>query len=144
MNGEDLYILLNDIPQFGGVLAANQLARATAKKFYILNTKPSTHRGLHWVVWDLTGRTPYFFDSFARPPEFYNFHIKGKFRYNTFPLQHPSSDTCGLWAMYYIVKRSKKNSIKHLLKSFSSQQLKANDAYILKWVTRLHRTFRAG
>lgn len=137
MNGQDIITFLHKVPQFGGVLGADQISQARQKKMYVINTEPVRLPGLHWTVIDLTGKEPYFFDSFGHSPQFYHFKIQPKGKHNTFVLQHSSSETCGIWSIYYIIYKSKKYSVKRMLSKFSTKDRKRNDAYIIKWLTKL-------
>lgn len=129
MKGSDIDYLLRDISIYGGVLASDQLKFIKNDKIFVVNTKPSTHRGQHWTVIDTRGPRWYFFDSFGRSPSYYGFP---KMKYWTRPLQG-NSDTCGLWCCYYIVNVARNKTPTGAFKRFKKNKNK-NDEYITRWV----------
>lgn len=143
MNGADIEYILNDVPLFGGVLAFDQIPRVWLKRCFIVNTKPVAQAGEHWVLYDNTGSTLRFFDSFGHSPAYYHFTIRRKVEYSTTPLQHPSSDTCGLYCIYYVMCKYKNKSLRQSLSVFSKSK-KSNDKYVTTWASRLGRTLSSG
>jgi hypothetical protein len=130
MNGGDLAYLLKDVKTFGGVFAKDQLPRDRKKKTLIVNTKPSTHPGEHWIVLDYTTRKPTFFDSFGQSPTFYNFQPMSFSR----RILQGNSDLCGVYCMYYVVHRSKGFSYSRMFRNFS-KHTRVNDKHITQWLT---------
>ena len=119
MNGLELDYLLQKVPWFGGIIdySTNKIRLGY---IYVLFTGV-TPIG-HWVVVDL--KNNYFFDSLGRPPAHYGLPAM---KFNHRMLQHPSSDLCGVYCMYYVI-----NGVKGL-KRFTSDT-KKNDTTILKWL----------
>ncbi|GAV09664.1 hypothetical protein RvY_19166 [Ramazzottius varieornatus] len=115
----------------GGVFPRDYLIK-TRKRSYpfgvIINTSKASDRdgGTHWVaVWVQSDKEAEFFDSFGNTALFYEVeipafigclapHCEGKYKENYVQLQHPSSDLCGLFHLYYLYhkwRRTTPNSI---------------------------------
>ena len=129
MNGADISFFLQDENKFGPILAVDLLQYVQPGKVYVLNTKPSYEKGGHWVVLDMTGTTPYFFDSFGNSPSFYNLPLCN---YSRKILQDKASDVCGIYCIYYITMGGK------ALDRFG-KNTKKNDKYLLKWFTKKYK-----
>lgn len=131
MYGHDIDYFLSSCPEYGGVICSNQLPQKPAKRMYVINTSPCgvTDAG-HWCVLDFTGEEPFFHDSVGKSAEFYGWP---KMKYNRFRMQG-NSDVCGCYAIHYVINRCKGVPFKTLMKPFTSNR-KANDAYILKWMS---------
>ena len=136
MRGSEIDLMLRKVQKYGGVLAFDQLKHLKPGKMYVVNTKPSTHPGEHWLVLDLTRQRPYLFDSFGNPPKFYNLSAMKHWKRH---LQDPNGDTCGVYCIYYIVHRSKHFSPERMFKDFSRNR-KENDRRVLKWLGKWSRT----
>lgn len=130
MKGSDVDYLLRDSDIYGGVLASNQLRFIKKGKLYVVNTKPSTHPGLHWTIIDNSGPRRYFFDSFGHSPGYYGFK---EMPYWPRGLQG-DSDTCGLWCCYYAVNKDKNKTPAQMFKRFNNNK-KANDRFVIKWAS---------
>lgn len=134
MNGSDIFFILKDNPLFGGVLSRDHVARAHSGKIYVFNTDVSSGPGTHWVVIDRTYKSSYFFDSFGFSSTHYKFPKISN--YSKQQVQSRFFDTCGLYTIFYVHCRAKKQSPKRILSVFS-KNLKNNDKYIIKWVSSL-------
>lgn len=109
--------------RMGGILASDQLRhiRGTPGSFYIVNTQPSTERGLHWVCFHLPvdrREATEFWDSLGEPPERYTpefvsfLRRQGRpYSYYTKRLQDKRSSLCGAYCLYYIVNRCRGQSM---------------------------------
>ena len=95
-----------------GIYARDQLVNLKIKfrpALLILNTDRLKGKGQHWCsIWlDTFGHLSVYFDSFGLPvdiyPEIKAFLSKNsKFtKTNKFCLQHPHSNTCGLYVIYF-------------------------------------------
>lgn len=131
MKGSEIHALLRGVKMYGGVLAFDQLNLMRAGKLYVVNSKPSTHPGLHWLVIDLTKRKPYFFDSFGRPPKYYGLP---PMQHWDRALQDARNDTCGVWCAYFVVQRSRRRSPHSMFSIFVARNKQHNDERILKWL----------
>ena len=109
-------------------------------KMYVVNSKPSTHPGEHWLVIDWTYQKPYLFDSFGNSPKYYGLPPMKHWKR---ALQDPKSDTCGVYCMYYIVHRSKHYSPERMFHKFQRHR-KKNDMRVLKWFRMWTRTLSYG
>ena len=132
MKGSDIDMLLGGIKAYGGVLAIDQLRHLKRGKMYVVNTKPADHPGEHWIVVDWTNKRPYFFDSFGNPPKFYGLP---KIAFWKRHLQHPDSDTCGVYSVYYVIHRSRRYSALHMFEHYGRNR-KANDEKIVQWLKK--------
>ena len=136
MKGSEIDILLRGVKHYGGVLAFDQLDRTHTNKMYVVNTKPSTHPGEHWIVLDFTQRKPFLFDSFGNPPRLYNLPSMLYWKRH---LQDSNSYTCGVYCIYYIVHKSRHYSPVRMFKDFSRNR-KRNDRRVIKWLGKWSRT----
>ncbi len=133
-------------PYFNGVYAANQIPIYGLKYpgFIIVNTKPDTHSGEHWVVFfyisenyieffDSLGFTPYAF------PDFITFFEKNKITvdYNTKQLQNFKSDGCALHCLYFCYFKCKlKYSLDSFLHYYYTSDTIFNDCYVLSKIKK--------
>lgn len=109
---------------------------------YIVNTDPSYKQGEHWVVvyFNGLGKGEYF-DSFGLPPRhvdierFLNRHT-WSYEHNRRTLQNVLSKTCGLYCLYYVIKRSRGESMKRVVSIFHPQRPRANDMKITRLMRR--------
>lgn len=139
MNGRQLtQRLLNDPyarRTFRGVFPRDRLPlRVNTRRpsAYVINTERQEGPGEHWVVVSFDGRERgEYFDSFGLPAvyrdiEDFIFHCQS-YRYNQHVLQDPPSSTCGLYCMYYVLKKSRGFSMERLLSTFHPHKLWFND-----------------
>ena len=72
-----------------------------------------------------------FFYSLGRIPEEYGVGfekiLNKKYIMNNKQLQHNTSNLCGLYCIYYIMKRSHGNSLKKIVSEFNPRRKKQND-----------------
>ena len=123
MNGADITLFLKDNTKFGSVLAVDLLQHVKTGKAYVINTKPSYTRGRHWVVLDMTGSKPFFFDSFGNSPSFYNLP---PCEYSHKRIQDEDAESCGIYCIYYITMGRKGLAV-------FGKNAKKNDKYVLRW-----------
>ena len=119
------------------VLAADEMHEyAREPGIYIVNTQPHWKRGAHWVVFSNFGAKtkPEFFDSLGRSPYHYGFEINC--HHNTWPIQSNNSKLCGEYALYYVVKHLRGQSLDKICNSFS-RDVNVNDHDILSRLTAL-------
>lgn len=116
MQGKDIIEILNKDnftkKHLYGIYARDQLVNLKVKTrpaLLILNTDQLKGKGLHWCsIWlDAFEHLSVYFDSFGLPvdiyPEIKTFLLENsKFiKTNQFCLQHPHSNTCGLYVIYF-------------------------------------------
>jgi len=136
MKGSEIDALLRGVPKYGGVFAFDRLDYLHPGKVYVVNNKPSTHPGEHWIVVDMTLRQPYLFDSFGKHPKYYGLPPMKHWKR---ALQDPKSYTCGVYCIYYIVHRTKHISPEHMFRKFTRRRVQ-NDRRVLTWLRRWSRT----
>lgn len=135
MNASSIIHILRNVPIFGGVLGADQTSYITDKKIYVVNTQEASRKGEHWVIIDnYTESIPFFFDSFGNSPEFYDFTNNVPVHYSTDVLQGNRRDTCGLYCIFFIVKRWQNIPIRQILGEFS-RDTTSNDRFLINWTT---------
>ena len=113
--------------QFGGVLALDELRFTKLKpKIYIVNTDIHTEPGQHWFCLYLC-RIPEHFDPAADMPldSVNNYLILNgpNYMYNTKRVQSYTSDTCGLFCLFYCYFRCRNFSFNEILSMFTSNLL---------------------
>lgn len=138
LNTDQIIRALQEINQFGGVIPSNKLPQNVRNKFYVINTDPSYMPGKHWVA-VYTAKVPEFYDSLGRPPSFYNKDFEyflinhgPNYIYNSQRIQSYGSSVCGVYCIYYVLKRSMGYSIKEIVQEFSTD-LENNDRKIEKF-----------
>ena len=129
MNASELEFFLRHVKDFGKVLSIDQLCQLRQHKVYIVNNKPSVHPGEHWFVIDLRKKSPYVFCSFGTKPSEYG--LPQDWKYSKIKLQDNTSDTCGLYCLYYIIN-GKMNVF--------SKNTKKNDKIVISWFKKYVRT----
>ena len=120
----------------------------------IINTSKASDEdgGTHWVAaWIQSAKEAEFFDSFGKTAIFYGVEIHdfilrmspscgGKYKENYTQLQHPSSDLCGLFCLYYLYHKCRGLAIRRITFSFTyPKNLKSNDALLRKFaINKIH------
>lgn len=144
MNGRELSDLVENDPYarrtFRGVFPRDHLSSieviARRPSAFIINTGESWTSGEHWVaLWfDGRGKSGYF-DSFGLPPrhedieDFLLRHSVG-YRHNTRVIQSPTSAVCGLYCAYYVLRKSRGDSLPRIVSIFHPSRQKSNDLKI--------------
>ena len=111
MNSKQLYNMLLGYPVT--VCTADQL-KIERGRFVISNTDTSQGPGQHWVTFYFPKRGPFeFFDSLRHMPDYYNVGfekiLNKKYLKNVGQLQQLTSNVCGLYCTYYVIKRYEGN-----------------------------------
>lgn len=144
MNSRDLArVLVNDPYSrrtFRGVYARDTLPYLTNTRrpsAYVINTDRALGPGEHWVVvwFDGRGNSEYF-DSFGFLPfrrEIESFILRHchTYRHNRRVLQNVLSSTCGLYALYYVLQKSRGASLQRVLSVFNPLKPLANDRKVV-------------
>lgn len=120
---------------FRGVFSSDTLPRLAKGTTHalIINLDEADGPGTHWVAVFINafgGLT--YFDSFGMPPFIPNIErfIKLNSRkvfFNTVPLQNFLSRTCGLWAIFFIERMSRGDSLHRLISCFNTDSTLKND-----------------
>jgi hypothetical protein len=115
MNTLQLECALKHVAPRVGVYAADQIPRGRTRGF-IVNTQGAHLPGEHWVAfWENNGKLE-FFDSFGQKPTYYGFQSTKT--YNTVVLQSPDSNTCGLYALFYVMCKSRGYTLEQIQNMF--------------------------
>ena len=108
---------------------------------FIVNTDPSGEPGTHWLsfYYDVNGNCT-FFDSFGQHPKSYgllNFICKTskKWIYNDKRLQSFYSATCGYYAIFFILLKSREFNLDQICNLFSKDNFNMND-YLVSNITK--------
>jgi len=134
MNTQDINQLLHGQTGFLGTFPRDRLPTVIKRRpsGIIVNTDTSNEPGEHWVaIYLCRDGCAEYFDSFGLPPlhkeiiAFLNDHNEG-WDYNRVTLQDVSSDTCGIYAALYILKRLNGYS-KHEFLSLFTKRVRVND-----------------
>ena len=128
-----------DVIPADGLMTIPRLGHAP--QLYIVNTKPSTHPGLHWtaIYEEPYTKTIDFWDSMGQPPwtygqYFQNFFENKRFLYSTKPLQG-HHETCGHFCLYFAFYRCRHYSLKSIVNSFSADK-SYNDILVKEFVEK--------
>lgn len=120
---------------FRGVYPRDRLpVTVTKPSIFVINTDTSDRPGLHWVAvsFDSFGYGEYF-DSFGLAPLHHDilaFIVRNShypYSYNSRFLQDLMSSACGLYVIYYVLMKSRGQSLHRILLPFSSRYQWMND-----------------
>ena len=139
MNSKQLYDMLLGYPVT--ICTADQL-KIQRGRFFISNTDTSQGPGEHWVAFYFPKRGPFqFFDSLGHMQEDYGVGfekiLKRKYLKNVGQLQQSTSNVCGLYCAYYVIKRHQGKTMKDIVKDFNVEQKKRNDSLIVTKMMKL-------
>ncbi len=124
--------------QFAGVYSVDQLPgrMSDRPRLLVVNTDISAGLGRHWVAIYLPsdGEAPEFFDSTGRAPDSYHPSFERflvahgpKYKFQTLRLQGYGSQTCGLFCLYYGLKRCAGRTMEEIVKFFRGRTGCRND-----------------
>lgn len=152
MNSQQIYKILHsdkDVKQlnFLGVFPIDMIPKdITFPACAVVNTKPHTHRGEHWVcfVVDRNKRGTYF-NSNGYPP--YNLpEIANVFRdctewtFNDTALQTPFSAVCGEYCIFLITHIAMGFTLEHIINILNDAgDTYANDAIVYNYIKNKYR-----
>ena len=130
------YQLANALGGYPVSICPADALRVSKGTFVISNTDKNKGPGKHLVVFYFPKRGRYkFLDSLGRRPEEYGVDFEKifnkKYIMNDKQLQHNTSNLCGLYCIYYIMKRSRGNSLKKIVSEFNPRRKKQNDHLLL-------------
>jgi hypothetical protein len=136
------------------VLAADELEKITITYngpwdcAYIINaakrheTKPKVQHwyGLYITLNSKERRVAELFCSYGKDPALaFNFKIDIPIVFvNRISLQQATSSVCGLYALYFIYKRSRWIPARSISFDFSKESPKANDAWVVEFYNKIH------
>lgn len=147
MDNHEIARILEGMSQFGGVFPADEIYNLQKNKFYIVNADPSFMPGTHWLAMYMSD-VPEFFDSLGKSPSFYHIEFEyalinrgPNYIYNARRVQNYGSDMCGMYCIYYVLKRSAEFSMRYIVNEFDS--LDYNDNMVREYVRRLNCSGKA-
>lgn len=111
---------------------------------FIANTSPHNESGQHWVAFYVVDeKRGEFFDSFAHPPEYYSRKFTNFFQrqsviteWNHKRLQSDISTVCAQYCVYYLLHRSRVQTLQEIIKPFTKDLL-TNDEYVYNVVDNM-------
>ena len=114
---------------------------------YIMNTKPISQSGEHWVAVYLSPYNKHeFFDSYGRRQSTILPTLRkpstGKnniWLENTIALQGPNSAVCGQYCLYYLSERCDGRQMSEIVNDFSQNQIE-NDQVINEYINNMYNT----
>lgn len=143
--------------KFLGVYARDTLPKRLTHAYpygLISNTSRDADRdgGTHWVaIWINSASEAEFFDSFGKTSLTYGVEFdtfikraapqsEGRYKENLTQVQHPSSDYCGLFCLFYVYHKVRGLTMARIVFMFSyPRNLKSNDALLSKFARhKLH------
>lgn len=145
MYRNELQYILNKSPLLkrlnGKVCSKNQLPRKKPKsvRAYIVNTHTSCQPGEHWIAIMFKGKSTFYFDSFALPPEekfMLPFMERNSTTWvmNTIRYQHKDTNVCGLYCIFalhhYLLGDISTNYV------MNYRDLFENDRALVRWFNR--------
>ena len=138
MNSYQLSSILNQDPytgpMFHGVYPINRVP-LMRDGFYVVNTAPDTHPGLHWVALFVKYNSVEYFDSYGGEPPtvLYRWAKKKQWTSNPIPLQSPLTSVCGQYCLYYLLHRARGIDMNTLLMDFDAD-VDRNDKMVYDFV----------
>lgn len=152
MDNKILYTILNNDPNvknlnFLGVFPINLVPIAAIRSqpcCLIVNTKPHTHQGEHWVaVVKTDDRNGLYFDSYGNPP--FNLEEIGlvldscvEWTFNKIRLQSTYSAVCGQYCVFFLTHLAKGYSLKHITYLLNEGDSCSNDAFVFNYIKELY------
>lgn len=147
MLGEDFYCIIQHDSRlsinFKGVYAANELpSQLPVRGLAIVNCCNRNKPGKHWIaLCQESESTLEMFDSFGFGPEMYNLENKLPkseiIKYNSKQLQHPTSEVCGYYCLYYCYFKSRGHSMEEIVSLNFSNDTQNNDYRLCKLFKKL-------
>jgi hypothetical protein len=131
--------MLENVANFKGTFMSDTLpTKIETNSSYVVNLDKNINQGTHWVAIYNDPKNDYveYFDSYGMPPntdteEFLHSSDKSV-KFNTSALQHLLSKSCGYFAAWYIMERSKGKSQYDVLYSMDQSNALINEMVIKK------------
>lgn len=138
MDGLQLFYILSQekitSPFFQGVYSRDTLPVLQENTCVIVNTDDSSQPGTHWLALFVNDKRELeFYDSYGKPPEFYNVNTTSysDVQWNSKMFQSPTSNVCGQYCIYFLLKRCQGHSMYYIL-----NQLNVNDFQMYQFVKK--------
>jgi len=149
MNTEEIYSILSSDDRvrrinFLGVFPINKIPKVALENntcCAVVNTKPNTHEGEHWVCFaKKENGSSVYFDSFGYPP--YNLPEIGdvleqsnNWIFNDVQLQSPYSTVCGQYVIFFLTHYARGITPEHIIELLNDNgDTFANDAFIFNYI----------
>ena len=144
MNTSQLLCMLHDDSVLNasvlGVYAADQVPQYIHRGGFIANTDVSSKPEKHWCAFYFNGSgQSEFFDSYARPPNYYSDSFASCLRnnsvvqlYNGKQLQSNSSNVCGQFCVYFLTQRVRGQIFRDILERL--QSIEQRDQYVYDFI----------
>ncbi len=138
MNNLQLSDMLKGYPVT--ICSADQIEKRRGR-FYVSNTDTSDGPGSHWVTFYFPFRGPdEFFDSLGKDPIDYKVDFETFLRKRYWMMrdriQQSTSETCGLYCVYYVTKRYRGMTMQNIVNSFNVNNPEWNDNYVREFVQK--------
>ena len=127
---------------YGGTLPCDKLPKTlqrSTKTAFVVNTDPAGMPGSHWIALWTEGEKCELFDSFALPLKTYpdaapliqwlNNHYEAV-EANADSVQSLTSQTCGFYAIFYLMAKSRGASMLDFTSHFKKHDLIGNDKLV--------------
>ena len=93
--------------------------------------------GSHWLLVFQKNNATWFFDSYGKPPSYYNLTVnRCPLVYNNITVQPLKSSSCGLYITFVLFHLSRGLSLEEIVKKFSWQTLQYNDKLVASFAKR--------
>lgn len=146
MNTSQLLCVLHSDPllctSMLGVYAADQIPLSIRYGGFIANTDANFKPGRHWCAFYFNGSgQSEFFDSYGKPPLYYNNSFLSCLRknsvvqtYNSETLQNNYSNVCGQYCLYFLMHRTRGQQLKDIVQTLKNTSHR--DQYVYDYISR--------
>ena len=136
-------------PIYGGALPCDRLPKTRPDEgayAYIVNTDPDGKPGRHWLALWTEAEDCELFDSFALPLQTYKdsdplrYWIERHYNRcerNARPVQSITTQTCGYYALFYLMMKANGHSMEDFLSLFKEDDFLFNDNLVASWLEQL-------
>ena len=143
-----MYLIRQDLKLkkcFLGIFASDELAHLDISSHgrpcaIICNTDKRNQPGTHWLALFITDNSSLdFFCSYGTAPpkfvmDFAKKNLCGPYRFSSYALQSPLSNTCGYWVFAWLRARAHGHDMSHFSSQFSHYAWIANEDKLMKIV----------
>ena len=147
MNEQEIASLFQNVKKrFVGVYAIDELLKTKldAGEGLVFNTSPRNVSIGHWIALYKceNDKDVFLLDSLCLPYVLNNTHLKIFLKYNKimsikclpYPVQHKSSNACGMFSIYFLYRLFKNEQLCEILNSLDSKFLYTNDFIVAQYI----------
>ncbi|GBN06781.1 hypothetical protein AVEN_268923-1 [Araneus ventricosus] len=144
MNGNQIHFILSRDPHtspfFSGIFASDTIPMLKEKSAIVVNADKSSEPGSDWLAFYQEADNVEFFYSYGNPPEFYGPRFQdftsnySSVYWNSTTLQSLTSNVCGAYCIYFILKRCQGHSLYSIVSNLSHCQ--KNDFRMYQFVKK--------